>query len=60
MIKTKRAKNPHPNPNVKGRVQPIRFSTAEWKAIKANADKYAGGNMSAFIRFAAMNYSPRK
>lgn len=31
----------------------------EEKAILANAKKYAGGNMSAWIRFASQNFIPK-
>ena len=38
----------------------IKATEAEKKKMKALADKYAGGNLSLFIRHAALNYSASK
>ncbi len=47
------------------RANPVRIvnfkcTEEEFDQIKANADKYADGNMSGWIRFASMNLEPKK
>ena len=38
----------------------LKVSPAEMKAIQENATKYAGGNYSAWLRYAGMNFKPSK
>lgn len=38
----------------------FKVSKAEIKTIEANALLFAGGNVSAWLRYAAMNYKPKK
>lgn len=40
-------------------VQNFKANSEEIKKIKENADKYAGGNVTAWIRYAAMNCIPK-
>lgn len=37
-----------------------RVSDAEYKAIEQKAKKYADGNVSEWIRYAAVNMEPKK
>lgn len=36
----------------------LRISLAEWETIKERANRFAGGNFSAWLRIAALNYLP--
>ncbi len=38
----------------------FKVTSKEMKLIQNNADKYAGGNYSAWLRHAAINYKPAK
>lgn len=38
----------------------LKVSDDELKKIKANADKYAGGNVSGYLREAGKKWTPRK
>lgn len=38
----------------------IKCTEEELEQIKANAEQYAGGNMSGWIRFASINLVPKK
>lgn len=38
----------------------LKVTAKEMKAIQENATKYAGGNYSAWLRYAGMNYKPTK
>lgn len=40
------------------RLLTIRVTESEYRAIKDNANKYANGNMSAWIRYSALNMIP--
>lgn len=44
----------------KRKLRNVLADTAEWASIKKNAKKYANGNVSGWIREAAMNYVPKK
>lgn len=54
-IKTERA----PNPNKRGKMVALKLNDAEWAAIEKKAKKYADGNVSAFLRYAGMNFEPK-
>ena len=43
----------------KRKVQNFKAKDSEISTIKANAKKYADGNVAHWIRHAAMNYKPR-
>ena len=36
------------------------LTPSEYKEIKNRADKYTGGNFSAWLRYTAMKYEPKK
>jgi hypothetical protein len=36
----------------------IRMAKEDWAIVKARADKYNGGNISGFVRYAALNFVP--
>ncbi len=38
----------------------FKISRADMKVIQDNATKYAGGNYSAWLRYAGMNFTPTK
>lgn len=38
----------------------FKLSDSERQVIQANADQYAEGNISEWVRFAAMNHKPLK
>lgn len=38
----------------------VRINKAEKEAIKAKADQFANGDVSKWVRDAALNYVPRK
>ena len=44
----------------KNRILSISVSPSELRTIKKLAQKYAGGNVSAWIRYCAINYKPKK
>lgn len=39
-------------------MSPFRVSEAEEKIIREKAEKLTGGNLSEFIRYAALNFQP--
>lgn len=51
-IKTPRT----PNPMRRGKLVAVKLNPEEWKIIEAKAKKLAGGNVSAFIRHAALSF----
>jgi hypothetical protein len=51
-IKTERT----PNPMRRGKVVALKLNFEEWKIIEAKAKKLSGGNVSAFIRHAALTF----
>lgn len=53
-MKIKTERTPHPDKRVK--IISLKLSPEEWKAIEAKAKKHAGGNVSAFLRHAAINF----
>ncbi len=53
--RAKKAKRPQSNQQFVA----IRFTRAEKKACKAAADRYAGGNLSEWMRIAGANFKPR-
>jgi len=44
----------------KGKKVNLRVSYIEYKKIKDLADKYANGNVSSWMRYAARTHKPRK
>lgn len=44
----------------KNKIRNFKAKPSEFKTIEANAKKYAGGNVSHWIRHSAMNYVPLK
>lgn len=38
----------------------VKLSDSQRQAIQENADRYAEGNISEWLRFAAMNHKPAK
>lgn len=42
------------------RMRPFKSSDETWKLIKENADRYAGGNVSLWLREAGTKYKPPK
>lgn len=44
----------------KHRILSLSVSPSELRTIKKLAGKYAGGNVSAWIRYCAINYKPKK
>ena len=44
----------------KTKLRNFKTTDAEWTAIRANAKKYANGNLSLWLRYAGMNHIPRK
>ena len=38
----------------------LKLSIGELTAIKSMADKFTGGNLSAWIRFASIKHTPKK
>ncbi|MEK2647380.1 hypothetical protein [Bdellovibrio sp. BCCA] len=44
--------------DLKGKVQPVRLSAKELQHIEAQAKKYCNGNISQWIRTAALNFDP--
>lgn len=54
-------KTKQPFPNLHVRVPTTtRFSIGERAHLKAMAKKYTGGNLSEWIRYAALYFKPRK
>lgn len=59
-ITTKRV-SPLPNPEARsGMPLSFKVSAKERAVIQARADKYAGGNLSAYLRQAALEYDPEE
>jgi hypothetical protein len=54
MIKTPRT----PNPLRRGKIIALKLNAEEWRGIQRGAKKWAGGNVSAFIRHAALFFKP--
>lgn len=48
-------------PSIQARSVPLNFkvSPAEMQALRANADEFAGGNLSLWIRHAGIKHRPR-
>ena len=46
------------SPDTKTVQQCIRMPPEEFQAIRAKAKKYAGGNISAWLRYSGQNYKP--
>ena len=44
----------------KNKLKNFKAKNSEIKLMEQNAAKYAGGNFSLWIRYAAMNYVPKK
>lgn len=44
----------------KKKLHPFKCSDETWQVIKEKADKYANGNVSAWLRWAAVNAPPPK
>lgn len=44
--------------NLKPVVRSIRFSNPGFAKVESNANKYAGGNVTEWIRYAAENHKP--
>jgi len=44
----------------KHKLMTVSVSQSEFRTIKQLADKFAGGNVSAWIRHCAINYKPKK
>lgn len=38
----------------------VRFTNEEWLKICKSAEKYAGGNSSAWLRYASLNFKPKE
>lgn len=55
-LKSTRPTNPHRRSSQKG----VRFSQTELAHIRAQADRYCKGNVAEFVRYAALNFTPRK
>ena len=51
-IKTERP----PNPARRDKIIALKLNAEEWAAIETKAKKFADGNVSAFVRFAALNF----
>lgn len=54
-IKTERT----PNPNVRKDFIAIKVSQTERAMIEQLAKRHAGGNISAFVRYAALNFKAK-
>lgn len=44
--------------DLKGKVQPVRLSVKEFQYIEEQAKKHCNGNVSLWIRTAALNFDP--
>ena len=44
----------------KSKVWPVRLSDTELKELLTKANKYTNGKIAAYIRWAALNFDPKK
>jgi len=46
--------------NAKKTLMNFKISNQDRKAVIENANKYTGGNISAWVKYASLNYKPKK